>query len=245
MNQLLPRLILMLFFWGHALNGNGQKLAADTSASGAGMLSFFQGVMGTNVQLFNGPEYEDYPFAFSAGHPYFLSDIWTIGSVAYRGSLYHEVRLLYNLEQDKLIIPSEAGLVKIELQPEQVDSFNIGGHRFLHVCAHKFRAGNLRCGYYEVVVEGSANLFVKRLKNIQTQVGQKVEMYVVQKSQYYLGKEGNFTQVNSQKELLRLLSDQKKELQQFIKRNRIRYRRQPEAAMARIIECYNQLKSKA
>lgn len=226
-----------------SLEGNGQKVLIDTAVvAGAGpAVDLYHAATGKNTPLFSGHEYPDYPFRFSIGHPYFSSDKWTLGTVTYQGITYEKVPLLYNLVTDNLIILNDSGLLKIQLVKEQVKAFSLGAHQFIHVCTHALQAGNLKCGFYDVLESGKATLLARRTKNLQTVVTDKVQVNVAARIFFFIGKNGVFKPINSRKDLLHFFADQK-EVQRFIKKNRIRYRSQPERALTEAVAFYNGLK---
>ncbi|WP_132052696.1 hypothetical protein [Pseudocnuella soli] len=243
MNQPLLYLFVFLSLLCHC-RAEAQKLVADTvHLPGANLfLKKYNTIFGANLGVYRGHQYQDYDFQFSVGHPYFQSDKWIKGQVTYDGSTYAEVPMLYNLATDNLVVYNDSTLQKIQLVKEQVDSFSIEGHRFVHICADKLQAVGLRCGFYDVVALGKISLLVKRVRSLQQLIADnKVQVHVSAKDQFYLGKDGAYTIVNSKASLLNLLSDHKKEVQRFLKSKKLRYRAHPEATLLQAVTFYNQL----
>ena len=82
-----------------------------------------------------------------------------------------------------------------------------------------------------------------RAKSIQTVNGfnNTIDSYFSPTVAYYLYKNNRYYPVSSQGEFLNILKDKKKGLQQFIRDNGIKFRKQKEQAMARIAQYYDQL----
>jgi hypothetical protein len=84
-------------------------------------------------------------------------------------------------------------------------------------------------------------VLARRTKNIQTFYASTTETKVFSKDQYYVRKNGKYFSVSSKSSFLNQLSDKKKEIKQYIKDNRIKFRKNFENAMVKIMGYYNQL----
>ena len=58
---------------------------------------------------------------------------------------------------------------------------------------------------------------------------------------YYIRKNNTYYSVSSQGSMLTILKDKKKELQQYIRANQIKFRKDPEEAMVKIASYYDHL----
>ena len=88
---------------------------------------------------------------------------------------------------------------------------------------------------------GKIDLLARHTKNIQTTVRDVVETNVFSKDHRYVRSNHVFIEISSKKALLKQMNDKRKELQQFIKQNKLNYRKNGEEAMVRIVEYYNQI----
>lgn len=219
-----------------------QSLFADTSLSPAirNAINIYSTTLTEQLGLYNGKEYEEYITPFDEGHPYFNETGWTKGTVSFDGNVYTDVSIRYNLVTDEVIILNFNKVTKIRLLKEKVAGFSFGGHTFKNLPKDSLSPG-MTAGFYEVLAKGKISLLARRTKNIQTYVWAKVELKVFKRDHFYLKKNNTFYSISSKKSLLVPFSDRKKDIQQFIKRSKIKYRDNPENAMIRIVNYYNQV----
>lgn len=220
-----------------------QAISVDTSAGPAfkNAVAFYNNSFGPELHLFNGKEYYDYRVAFNEGHPYFFTPTWSKGTVNYEGNRYENVSILYNLVTDQVVILNYSRLAKIQLVKERVASFALSGHSFIHIRPDSLLSPVLREGFYDILADGKITLLARRTKNIQTYTKQVVETKVFSKDHFYVENNNVYSEIDSKRALLKQVGDKRKEIQQFIKQNKISYRKSRENAMVRIVEYYNQL----
>jgi len=220
-----------------------QRIAAMTSADAAydKAVAFYNASFGPELRIFNGKEYQEYRESFKEGHPYFVTNAFSKGTLHYEGSKYEDVSLLYNLVTDQLIILNAAGSAKIQLIKERVDSFSFPAHSFINIGTDSSLSEGLSSGFYEVLSTGKINLLARHTKNIQATVRDVVETKVFSKDHHFVRSNHVYIEINSKKALLKQMNDKRKELQQFIKQNKLNYRKNGEEAMVKIVEYYNQI----
>src|SRR6187399_1423136 len=99
--RILPLLPILL-----TMNAQGQSTNIDSLPA---HLAFDQAVrqyheyLSPEAGLYRGGEYPWYAFAFKQGHPFFDQDHMRKGSVLYKGILYKDVPLIYDLIQENLV----------------------------------------------------------------------------------------------------------------------------------------------
>lgn len=220
-----------------------QELLPDTSSSPAvkNAVNFYSTSLTEQLHLYNGKEYQDYAVPFDEGHPYFLRTDFSKGIINYDGNTYNDVSLLYNLVTDDVIILAHNKILKIRLLKEKVGGFSLSGHSFLNLSRDSLLSSDMSAGFYDVLSTGKVALLAKRVKNIQSYTKQKVEVRVFEKDHFYLRKDGRYFPIQNKKTFLAQLGDKKKEIQQFIKQNKLRFRKYPEYTMVKVTEYYNQL----
>lgn len=220
-----------------------QPAIVDTSLDPAfkNAVTFYNNSFGPELRLFNGKEYHEYLLPFKEGQPYFFSNIFSKGTVSYEGKTYENVSILYNLVTDQVVILKYSGFSKIQLLKERVDAFSLSGHYFINIQNGSLSSPALRPGFYDIVASGKVSLLVKRTKRIQTDTKETVEIKVLSKDHFFLRNKNVYSEVDTKNAFLKQLKAKRKEIQQFIKQNGIRYRKNPEEAMVRILEYYNQI----
>ena len=244
LNQLVklpPVLILLLLFYNHSLS---QRLRPNSSSLRAykNAIAFYNQSFREELHLFNGKEEQAYPYQFSEGTPYFLSNKWSKGTLDYDGKMYEDVSLLYDVVRDELIYLYFDNRSRIRLIKEKVSEFSIMGHNFINITPDSLFSSSIAPGFYDKLYQGKINLLVKRTKKIDNSIKLSgAETKVFDKDRYYLRKENNYYSVNNKRSLLHKLNDKRKELQPYIRQNKLNFRKDIENAMVKTLAYYDQL----
>ncbi|MDP9230846.1 MAG: hypothetical protein M3O67_09280, partial [Bacteroidota bacterium] len=224
---------------------SGQGLQPDSSSSlpaFKSIVDFYNKSLSEQLHLYNGKEYKDYPYQFNEGHPYFLSNNWSKGTLNYDGEHYEEVPMLYDVVQDELVILHFDNRSKICLVKEKISSFSLLAHSFVNIQPKNINSSTITEGFYDLLYAGQVSLFAKRTKNIQTFYRQSVsEIKIFKKDHYNLLKKNIYYPVSSKRSFLQQLTDKRKEIQQYIKKNRLSFKNDVENAMVKILAYYDQI----
>lgn len=200
-------------------------------------MALYEKWMGGQSHLYNGVDRKAYPGSIEF-LPFYAPD-WEDGSVFYDQELYVNVPLMYDLISDKLIVSHYYTHSEIELINKKVDWFSILDHTFIHLGNDP--SEGIGDGFYELLYDGNVKLFTKRKKIIEEQiVANKLELEVNAINQYFIYKDGNYFQVKKQSSALAALSDKKKELQVFSKKNNLDFRRRTELSLVQLVRYYDQ-----
>jgi hypothetical protein len=248
MNSFMRKLILKGFFllivFVLPVTGiEAQMSESDSSVYKAAVdnaISSYHEFFAPEAGVYNGIEYVPYLLPFSEGHPFFQFDHYDTGSILYDGVLYNNVRMLFDLAQDVLVIDPPFHTSAIQLFNDKVQAFVLFGHNFVRIAGDSANHAQLATGFYEVMYRGSSILLRKDAKNIQQSVVYDgLQVFVKEKVSYYLKKNGIYYPVNNKKELLIVLADAKKNIRQFIRKNKINLRRDMDNALIRIVAFYD------
>jgi hypothetical protein len=200
--------------------------------------------IGEQSPLYNGPEYFFYDPTIK-GNAYFMEvNAFTTGSVYYDGIYYAGVPMLYDLYSDEVAVLLYNHFSKFSLIKYRVKNFDFLDHHFVNINADTLNNGsNIKSGYYDELYNGKTEVLVKRSKSIQTNTGgtSASEKYYSPSRDFYIRKNKVYYSVSSQGSLIDVFKDKKKELQQYIKANQIRFRTDPEQAMVKIATYYDHL----
>jgi hypothetical protein len=214
-----------------------------TQAAYANIQNNFNKALGPQSRLYNGREYNFYPPSLK-GTAYFM-DVhdWGPGSVFYDGYLYKNVDILYDLYKDELVTPLYKSFLKIHLLNERVKYFDLMGHHFVYLVKDPTNPTSVNFGYYDQLYAGKIQVLARHSKSIQTSIEYTgaINSYFSPSNDYYIFKNGLYYSVNSEGSFLDVLKDRKKELRQFIKANKIKFRKQRENAMAKVAAYYDTL----
>lgn len=191
-------------------------------------------------RLYNGIEHAGYSFKIK-GHAYFIQKELQTGTVVYDELEFANVRMLYDLLKDQVIVQYLNGFTKLGLISEKVKEFRLFDHHFVRLTADSLSRSPLLTGFYDEVYKGRLNVLVKRGKFIEESIKDELEREFVQLDLYFIQKEGVYYQVKNYKGLLTLLKDRSKEIKQYLRKSRIKYRKRAESAIVKAVEYYDSL----
>lgn len=187
--------------------------------------------------IYNGREHIGYHYAIE-GIPYYQSIDWQKGRLVYQGVPYKDVFLKYDLVADELVVRHINGYSGVTLFTPRIQSFTLGNKHFVYFSGEN--KPTLKRGIYEELVKGKVSLYVKRSKLLTEKVVSTViERKFVDNHTLYLMKNGNYYPVKKERDVLDLLND-KKNVRAWMKASGIKYKSDPEGALIRIVEYYNQ-----
>ncbi len=204
--------------------------------------------IGQQSRLYNGPEYELYNRSIK-GNALFPPEAqsWIPGVVYYDGIIYKDVPMMYDIYKDVLVAILYNKFSAYTLLSERVHDFTLSDHHFVRIDADSLNttstASGITTGFYDQLYGGKTEVLAKRIKTIQnsTNVSAIMETYFLEKNEYYLRKGNNYYSVSSQSSFLKVLKDKRSILQQYIRDHKIKFRNDPEGAMASIANYYDHL----
>ncbi len=183
--------------------------------------------------IYNGREYLDYTRLLKEGHAFFDTTVALTGSVRYNQVTYENIQLMLDLITDELIVRHFNNIFLIQLVKDKVDWFNIKGHHFEHLG----RDMGLSPGFYDRVYDGNnIKMYVRRRKMIQEVIQHMtIEKIVHPEDRYYIVKDGQFHTVRSKSSVIKLLGN-KRQLNQSLRQNNIRFKANRELAIKTMVE---------
>jgi hypothetical protein len=202
-------------------------------------IAFYHQSAGDQVRLFNGREYKPYRIAFISGQPFFMSEKFAAGSIIYEDVFYDNVQLLYDEVKNMIIV--ETG-VRIEMINERIRQFSIAGHSFSRL-PQDSATGHPGDGFYETLYSGKIQLYKIEKKQISEDLSdtEGVRGVVTARKYYYIRKGDQYYPVKSKNSIYDILREKRNELQQFVKRTGLSYRKDPENMLIKIAGFYEQL----
>ncbi len=189
------------------------------------------------ARLVNGVAYANNRPSYVTGRPFFLSSDPQPGVLDYDGQHVAGVALLYEQVLDQVLLYGPAQAAPIQLVRQQVQGFELAGHRFVRLPADS--AGVLAEGFYDLVVDGPARLLVKRGKKLEAATGGyglKGEYEEV--TRFFVQRRAHFYEISTPRQALAVLADQKGEMQAYARGNRFDSK---EAALVALVRQYNAL----
>jgi len=232
------------FFYILLICGLSQHLAAqnadDTTLheNALNAIGVYYQNLGEESPLYNGSEYIEYAYTLQEGHPFFQVVNFINGNVNVDGMIFHDVPMLYDIVKDQLIIQDFQKVYKINLPADRVRQFFLLGHLFVHLNA----TDQVKTGFYDQLYKGKISLFAKREKKILEKYSNiQISKVVISQNVYYIKKDGVYYTIKNKSSLFSALKSKKKEVQQYLKANDIKFKREPERAMIMAVKYYDQL----
>ncbi len=219
-----------------------KELTIEQDAVNNAVSVYYQS-LGEQSGIYRGVEYTGYPFVIKTGHQYFENTDPDLGSVFYDGMLYKNIPMWYDLVKNQLIVQYLNHYSNVVLHSELIDHFSILNHHFIHIRKDSSVVFPLSPGFYDRVYQGKTVILVKRSKSTMKDVRSEGIFLAVseQKNVYYLNTGGKYIQVESQGSVLKVLGNKQKEIQEFMKKNNVKFRKDPENAIVRMVTYYDQL----
>jgi hypothetical protein len=217
---------------------SAQQIALDRIKDG------FNTAIGEQSRLYNGPEYDSYSPIIKGNANFLDKGDFVIGTVTYYGIFYKDVPMIYDINRNVVAALLYNKFSKYILLNERVQSFDLLNHHFIHITTDSLATNTVMGdGFYDQVYNGKLEVLVKRSKSIQNTTGlNTLETYFTPVSlSFYLKKDNNYYSISGQSALISVLNDKKKELLQYIKTNKIKFKKTPEEAMIAIATRYDEL----
>ncbi len=234
---------LVYIFLFTVYNLHAQQYAIDSSFTKAGTdyakrLYFTQ--RGEELVVYRGVRHVGYPASIQ-GHAYFQSPDWHKGSVLYDHVLYENIIMKYDLFKDQLIVtPLEQGRMFIGLYSPKVARFSFSKFNFIRIDKSTEKTSPAP-GFYLQLTYGKLTVLAKRIKVISDRIEERVFLQRFDETmKYYLVKDSIYYYIKNKKDILNVIRDKKKEVQQFLSKNKLNYRKNREQTLVAIAEFYNQ-----
>ena len=189
--------------------------------------------------LYRGSRYHEYAFQLAEGHPFYGDGKAHKGSALYNGVLYKDLTLLFDMVKDEVVIPSPFGAYKLYLMSSQVDSFTIGDHSFI-LLKDSLNPMAPRNGFYEQLYKGRVCVLKKNKKLLREDLQLSgVRLYIDSSLSYYIKKGDTYYSIRNKRALSYAFSDKSKELNRFIRQNKLSIRKDMENTLIKVAAWYD------
>lgn len=222
---------------------HAQQYPIDTATSTgvAGAVQVFLQATGKQSQLYTGRAHIAY-MPNMLGSAYYLSNDPQGGAVEYDHILFRNVPLWYDEVREKVVVQHFNGVSAFELFSDRVSRFWLGSHPFVRIeQAAGDTANTPATGFYEVLCTGKLTLLARRKKLIADFIDNlEVRKRIDLKESFFARIDGIYYPVNSQSALLGVMKDKKRDVQQYMKKGKWKFRKGPENYLVKAAEYYNQ-----
>jgi len=231
--------IIFTVFFLPSLYVSGQNL--DTT--GVAMLKipdsvskFYFASENQSLPIYTGRLY--YPVLRIEEHPFAYSEDWQKGSIRYDDITYNDITFKYDTYLQELIVVTPK-VVPIRILSERVQRFNFGDQLFIKHDPDQDRV--LKPGFYHHMETGALTILIHRRKIIEERIVQSaLERKFIPQDSYYMLKNGKYYPINNRKSLLNLLGDSRQAISRNLKKQRLKYKRDPENYILNAARLYNQ-----
>lgn len=216
-------LFLFLFFSCDCFS----QAASPATLSADSIQNWYMGeVKGANL-LYNGALYEG-SYARVAGNAYWRTDSFQNGWISYRGIIYKNVPLMYDLVRNETLTKSFQQY-PIRLENSRVDSFGIGGATFLGIHNDTTAGNPLRDNLYQLIFrEQGLYVYAAQSKRIITPMHAENADTIVSSVNYYLSYNYKNYNINSANDFVRVFPKEKEALKHFWKQHHLVFKKEPE-----------------
>jgi hypothetical protein len=191
-------------------------------------------------RLYNGIEHQGYSFKIK-GHAYFIQKELTKGTLVYDELEFANVPIMYDLLKEQVIIQHYNSFSKVGLVSEKVKEFTLYNHHFIRLVVDSTSHMPLTTGFYDEVYKGLLTVLIRRTKWIEETVKDELEREFISLDLFYIQKGGTYYSIRNYKGLLAVLKDKSKEIKQYLRKSRIKYRKGPENAIVKAAVYYDSL----
>lgn len=213
----------------------GSMSAQESQPSIDNFANNYQQKTGIYSALYYGLEYEGYASAKS--HPFFEDKQYVKARLLYQQTIYPEVNLRYDMHRDELIVQSH-DLRNIVLFPQKVEYAELHGKHIIYFQADTL-PGCPASGYYILLHANNCKVMEKRIALLKEQLSQReiIRRFDL-KTNFYLLIDGRYLLIKNQKGLLNALQPFDKELKRFISANHLKFRKDTESFLVRVVGEY-------
>jgi hypothetical protein len=176
------------------------------------------------------------------GDQFLYSKEFLTGSVTMNGKSFNNISLRYDICNDEIMIITDRGIV-LQLNKEMVDIFSIDYEKQLHLFRRiEADSSNSLNGYVNVLYSGYTALYVKYKKEV-TRISQgKMYDIFITLQQVYALKDGIIYPVNGKRSIINLLNDNKQQIRNYIKTNKIRVSKKIPESYVPVLKFYDSLR---
>ncbi|MDB5026270.1 MAG: hypothetical protein JWP78_4025 [Mucilaginibacter sp.] len=219
-------------------NSSAQNLSPDSllySKAATQVIDYFNQAIADQSEIYNGAQYELYPPA-NKGTFYFRDKNYCIPAlIRYNDTWYKDIPVLYDIYNDAMI--SISGNELYMLRPGKISDVYLLDHHFIYV--DREPPGNRMPGFYDLLYQGKSQVLVKLTKKIDE--SKTTEIIYEDITDIYVKKGDKYFGVNSKGSFMDIFKDKKKELNQYLKDNKINYNKDKEGTVAKLAGYYDQI----
>ncbi len=209
------------------------------SSAAVNTINYFNENIGDQSEIYSGTQYDLLPPA-NKGTFYFQDKNYCTPSLICFNAKWHKnIPVLYDVYNDLMV--SVNGNYLFVLKSEKLSDIFLFDHHFIYF--NPKGQNNMTAGFYDELYDGRLKVLVKRVKTIfDHQVSaQFAEIIYEDQSTIYLKKGDKLLEISSKGDLKDALADKKKQVNEFMRANKINFNKDKEGAVAKVAGYYDQI----
>lgn len=199
-----------------------------------------QDTLKENQILYNGRVWRNIYSSVKEDQFLFSKEFLT-GTLSINGKSFKKLRIRYDIYNDEIMIPTNHGII-LQLNKQMIDSFSIDFEnktfKFSKEPADTMKGLN---GYVNVLYKGKSSLYVKYRKEIELLGIDKTYDLFYQNHRIYLVKDSVVYPLNGKHDLLKALSEDKVQIRDFIKKNKLKVLKSVPESFIPVIRYYDSI----
>jgi hypothetical protein len=240
------KVFLIICFFITLSDSFAQNFVSDTSSKTSfvdSAVAVYHRTLAPEPGLYNGSQYAYnayYPFVINEGDPFFISKDFTNGTVFYNGVQYNNVTLLFDIIHEDLLTHDPAKIYILKLNADNVKWFKIWDHMFVRLKQDSGTNSPIHTGYYDVLYSGKISIYkkVQKIFKENSASSSGVNKYVVETDEYFIKKNNVYFSIKNKKSLLAVLDEKGKEVGKFMKKNRLKLKKNKDNDFAKVAAFY-------
>jgi hypothetical protein len=237
---MLKHTAFVLGFAASCLSGKAQNNTSATLPIIVKAGDVYNPFIEKQSRLYNGVEHLGYAFRIK-GHAYFLQRELSIGTIEYDELEFANVTMLYDLLKDQVVVQYLDGFSKVGLISSKVRSFSLLNHHFIRLHGDSTSNSPIITGFYDESYSGNIKVLVKRGKLIEETIKEEIEREFVEINAVFIQKEGRYYAIKTYKTLLTVLKDKAPQIKQYLRKNKIKFRKDPENTILKAAVFYDSI----
>jgi len=194
--------------------------------------------------IYSAPQYVRFPYPIKQGQAFYNMDKLEMGSLVYDNVLYDSVQLMHDEVRDQLIISDFHHLTLLLLYSKKVSWFSIYGQPFVRLEKNESEGVPDNLGFCQLLYDGSTKVYKKEVKKINSRAenSEGLSRYISSETYYYINYNHKFHEVTNSKSLLEAFGTRKKDLNQYLRSNRLKFKKNKDSVIVRAAAFIDQSK---
>lgn len=216
-----------------------QSIQPDSTVNmdaGKQVVDYYNKAIGNRAEVYSGALYQLHPPGIRGS--YYFQDVnyLTPATVCYDGTWYKNIMSVYDSYKDIMAGASENNIFIFD-EAKLTDIYLLN-HHFIYLNATK---NLLKSGYYDLIYDGKSQVVVKRSKAVTESISatQAVEFVYTDETDIYVKKDDKYFPVDGKGAVLELFKDKKKDLNQYFKDNKAKYKNDKEGLIVGLTRYYD------